>query len=328
MPRKKFTLKQFFLTNLETKLFTLLLALMIWFILYQQEDIQVQRRLRVILDPPTGYVMLSQATQESADEFEGEVLLTIAGQKQVVEAVRDQQPVTVSVPKSGVVDFRDIKTFGFKSLTITDASPRGLNCAIEAETTQTFDVLVETSGKPSIGKNVREKIADPGQVTLAGPVGAFESVKNPSRVVKARLDISNISTSDKREVEFTIDRSQFDSRYHDFVRLVETSGTVSIRVESSSESFFVAIPLRCGVRVGYGVPRPAPDILSCEFEGPPGAADEVKRLVEQGLVAYVEKIGEVFSDPTFSMRLPKGVRFITVRGDANFRVEAHPSNPK
>jgi YbbR domain-containing protein len=190
-------------TNVGAKLFSILLALMLWGIVLGSRGVEVIKEIPLEIVTPGELI--------PANEVPDRIAFKLAGPKAFLRAILDRKedPIRVNLAnaKSGLVTYRFFSDnirlpIGVKVLSIT---PSSILIKLEQKKRKEVPVALELRGDPPDGYQLIRTELRPEKVKI---VGAESRVDAVTSIDTLPVDLSKVKASVEKEVELDLERQQ------------------------------------------------------------------------------------------------------------------------
>lgn len=200
------SLIQFFRRNLLLKAISFLFALTLWaFVAVGQPDIEVPRKVAVILVTPNNLVRVSDIVSH--------LEISLVGPRNVLRNVKDEEmtyEIDASKLEPGEITFKFIpsRIKGLPSgVSVTSLSPTQITIALAERAKRMVPVNIVLKGKVADGYEIVESIAEPSLVEVSG---ALEEVDRLKYVPTESVDVTGKRASVTKTVGLDLTGQHID----------------------------------------------------------------------------------------------------------------------
>lgn len=286
----------FLFQNIAWKIFSLLVAFGIWFVVMSSNSIEITKEVSLDLDIPSGLIV--------ANEVPDRVSFRLSGSKFFLRTLAnslDSIRIDLTKAKAGPTYYKIEKDslhlpIGVKILSI---SPTTINPVLEPVDRRSVPVEIVQRNEVPNGYRLLRLQAMPKNVRIKGPRNVVERIS----VIRSQpVDLADIPASLKWDLPLATGHSSvtFDE---------EVQPKISVEVEPTGSNFRVAgVPLKVKASRSFTV---NPDKVALYVNCPPNL---IKTLTPERVRAYVDmpesKAGTYVRE--VKTELPRGVKLVRV----------------
>lgn len=312
--------------NLGMKLFSLLLAIIIWGVVHNQADPLVERRRTVMVEAVDVPPQLAVASIDPA-----EVMVTIRGRMSDFSRLDFSNfRLVASVAGTGVgVQSAQLKIEGLPSnLEIRQMSRTMARVELDAVITATRPVHISVRGRPAEGFTADAMTVRPNEATISGP---SSHVQNVARVV-AEVDLSGRSTSEAAQV--TLVARDASSLPVSGVQIDPPVASVMVQLRQVNSKTVPVVPIIANAPAGLDIVSVTVKPTVVTLAGSAGALANTASVQTAPVDLHGVGSGRTYTVP---LRLPSGlntlgaasaqVTVVTAKAESPAATQGAPAEP-
>lgn len=193
--------------NLSLKIFSVVIAVIIWFFAYSVSDPVTTKEYPVkVTVTNDSYILDSGKTYQIADQ-DRTVMVYITGKTSVVQ---NRSDIIVEADMTQIVEMKkdarqvyvpvQFKPVPGISMKDVDVYPKTIPVSIEDVETKDFMITVNTKGIPGSGYEIGETTVSPEKISIQGPKSTVEKIKS----VVATVNVSGMTLDTSKDADITI----------------------------------------------------------------------------------------------------------------------------
>lgn len=309
---------KFFKKNGMLKLFSVLLAILLWLYVVQIENPQFEVSMHKVPVQLANEKLLEKNNLMVVEQSSETINFRLKGKRQSVIGLKTSDvSATIDVgniQQTGTYSFSPQFSFPNDSISVLEKDPRFITLTIDEKEERTFGIAPTTTGTVKNGYYAERPVADQKEITVTGPVSLLDRITRISAVV----DVDGAASRVKKKVKLKILDENGTELKSDKLQMNVSAVTMECNVYPTKK-VKLTYDLTGNLEVeGYELKEvtvSTPTVLIA------GEKDKLEQLEEIRLGMFdLSKVTVHNSKQVFSIVLPDGL--ISVDGMKNVAVEA------
>lgn len=278
-------MKKKLMNNLALKIFSIIIAVVIWFMVSNISDPVKTQPYSVKVTVTNDTYIYDMGKTYQIDDDDRTVMVYVTGKQSVVENRKD---IAVEADLTQIVDLdqdpayvpltiKSVPGISPENVTII---PRTIPVHIETVESKDFMISVNTKGTPGAGYEIGEVTSNPEKVTIQGPKSTINKIKN----VVATIDVPGITTDKQKEAKLSIIDQNGEGLTDDAMEYLKfdigESRTVTVSVKLWRVKDDVKLEANYSGNPAYGY-QVAKVSTTPEYISVAGSEEALKQLEEQ-----------------------------------------------
>lgn len=309
---------EFFKRNGMLKLFSVLLAVLLWLYVVQIENPQFEVSMHKVPVQLQNEKLLEKNNLIVVEQSSDVINFRLKGKRQSVIGLKTSDvSATIDVgniQQTGTYSFSPQFSFPDDSISVLEKDPRFITLTIDKKEERTFGITPDTTGSVKEGYYAERPVTDQKEVTVTGPVSLLDRITRISAVV----DVDGAANHVKKKVKLKILDENGTELKSDKLQLNVSAVTMECNVYPTKK-VKLAYDLTGNLDVaGYELKEIT---ISTSSVLVAGTKEKLEQLEQIYLGTFdLSKVTAHNSKQVFSVVLPEGM--ISVDGIKNVAVEA------